>query len=89
MWLQCDPYCRRIGRSGGRNGISKSTCPFVDRAWSCHCYGSYGPKQKGVDFEWLKLILKIILEFLNESEYIFFIKMHSIKQIQNSPFLVF
>ena len=46
LWLKCDPYCKCIGRSGGSCVRSHSTCPYSDKAWSCHCYGSYGPKQR-------------------------------------------
>ena len=45
IWTKCDPYCKCLGRSGGRCVISKWTCPFADKAWSCHCYESYGPRQ--------------------------------------------
>ena len=58
LWWKCDPYCRCLGRSGGRCVISKSTCPFADKAWSCHCYGSYGPRQRWCRFWVIKTHLK-------------------------------
>ena len=53
LWLKCDPYCKCIGRSGGSCVMSHSTCPSADKAWSCHCYGSYGPRQRNWCGAWI------------------------------------
>ena len=45
VWAGCDPYCKCLGRSGGRCDLKPSTCFLSNKAWSCQCHGRYGPRQ--------------------------------------------